>query len=71
MFKYLNKIFRFFFPKNFKEELQRGLFEGDKIRRGELAPKMFPTWWIGKVVRKIIDPKHKMKVGNGGSKIIK
>ncbi len=59
----LIKVFRFFFPKDFHAELIKGMQAGEDIKRGKLSPKWLPTWWLGKGVRKVIDPKHKMKVG--------
>jgi len=54
----LIRIFRFFIPKDFKAQLYEGMKVGEEIRRGKVSPKWLPTWWIGKGIRKIIDPKH-------------
>jgi len=59
----LIKIYRFFIPKNFKEEMLKGRIIGEQIKQGAMSPKIIPTWYIGKGLRKLIDPKHKMKVG--------
>ncbi len=56
------KIYRFFIPKDWKGELHKGMMAAEQIRQGKLTPKMLPTWWIGKGVRKVVDPKHKIKV---------
>jgi len=56
-------IYRFFVPKDFKAELIKGQIRGEQIRSGQLTPKMLPTWWLGKGIRKLVDPKHKMKIG--------
>jgi len=36
MFKLLNKIFRFFFPKDFMDELRRGMNIGEQKGRDRL-----------------------------------
>ncbi len=61
--KFITRIFRFFFPKDWIGEIIKGQIVGEQIREGRLTPKMMPTWWIGKGLRKIIDPKHNMKFG--------
>jgi hypothetical protein len=53
------RLYRFFVPKNFGAELYKGRVIGDKIKRGEISPKAVPTWWLGKGIRKLVDPKHK------------
>ena len=58
------KLFRFFVPKNFRQEIERGKYIGMQIQSGNVPPEVFetvPTFWLGKLLRKIIDPKHKMK----------
>lgn len=62
--KWIIRIFRFFIPKDFKDELIKGMYKGEELKRGKDIEKVVPTWWIGKGLRKIVDPKHKMKVGN-------
>lgn len=57
------KIYRFFVPKNVIASLYEGMQRGAEIRGGRHIEKAMPTWWIGKGLRKLIDPKHKMKVG--------
>ena len=59
----LVKIYRFFVPKDFKAELTKGAIIGERLRQGKISPKAVPTWWLGKGIRKLIDPKHKMEVG--------
>ena len=54
------RIFRFFVPKDWHEELAKGMMMGEKMRRGEISPKIFPTYHLGKALRRIVDPKHKM-----------
>jgi hypothetical protein len=61
--KFVVGIYRFFVPKNFGEELLKGRIIGEQIRQGKISPKVVPTWWLGKAIRKLIDPKHKMKIG--------
>ena len=56
------RIFSFFFPKDFGAELLKGRMIGDQIKRGNISSKALPTWWLGKGVRKLVDPKHKMKL---------
>lgn len=60
---WLVRLFRFFVPKNFQAELYRGMQMGEDIKQGKLSAKVVPTWWLGKWTRKLIDPKHKMKIG--------
>ena len=63
---WLVRVFRFFIPKDFKQELERGKFIGMQVQSGYVPPEVFeavPTFWLGKLLRKIIDPKHKMKFG--------
>lgn len=63
--KILSKIYRFFVPKEgYKAAYQSGLIQAQQMKANGLTPKVIPTWWIGKGLRKIIDPLHKMKVGN-------
>ena len=57
------KLFRFFFPKDWKGEIAKGQMIGYQMRTGQVSPKVMPTWWLGKGIRKLIDPKRKMKVG--------
>lgn len=59
---FLVKVFRFFFPKNFKAELYKGMYQGQTMQQG-ISPKVVPTWWLGKGLRKLVDPKHKVKFG--------
>lgn len=63
MKKILIKIYRFFIPTNFKDEMLKGQIIGQQIRQGAMKPEIVPTWWLGKGLRKLIDPKHKMKFG--------
>jgi glucan phosphoethanolaminetransferase (alkaline phosphatase superfamily) len=63
LMKLLNKIYRFFVPKNFKDEMIKGQLIGEQMKQGLMTPKVVPTWYIGKGLRKLIDPKHKMKIG--------
>lgn len=53
---FLKRIFRFFFPKNFMFEMHQGIEEGKRK-----AARNNPAFLLGKGVRKIVDPKHKMK----------
>ena len=53
------KLFRFFFPKNFRAELRKGMQIGQQPGQ-TIGNAMFQ---LGKGARKVIDPKHKMKVG--------
>ena len=60
------RVFRFFVPKNFRQEIERGKYIGMQVQSGNIPPEVFeavPTYWLGKLLRKIIDPKHKMKFG--------
>jgi len=60
--KFLNKIFRFFFPKNFNEELRKGMQIGSESKAREvIGTGLFNG---GKKLRQKIDPKHKLKIGN-------
>lgn len=63
----LSKIYRFFVPKDFKGEMLKGRIMAanaqGKILEKITNPKNMPTWYIGKGLRKLIDPKHKMKFG--------
>ena len=59
----IKKIYRFFVPKDFKDQMLKGRMRGEQIRQGMLDPKILPTWWLGKGLRKLVDPKHKMKIG--------
>jgi len=53
--KIIKKIFKFFFPKNFMKEIHKGV----EIGKGkQIGGGLFNA---GKLTRKIIDPKHKMK----------
>jgi len=62
MLKFLNKIFRFFFPKNFNEELRRGMQIGSESKAREIiGTGLFNG---GKQLRKIVDPQHKLKIGS-------
>jgi len=57
--KIIKKIFKFFFPKNFMKEIHKGV----EIGKGkQIGGGLFNA---GKLTRKIIDPKHKMKIGKG------
>ena len=60
---WLARIFRFFIPKDFHASLYEGMRIGEELKRGRITPKILPTWWLGKGLRKIIDPKHKLQVG--------
>jgi len=53
------KILCFFFPKNFKGELARGMEigAGSGIAKG----LWHLSFGFGKLLRKIVDPQHKMK----------
>ncbi len=57
-----HKLFRFFFPKNWKAEFQRGkeMGSGSAIAK-KIGGGMFEA---GKAARKKVDPEHKMKIGN-------
>ena len=55
----LEKIFRFFFPKNFKGELARGMEMG--AGKGIAKGLWHLSFGFGKLLRKIVDPQHKMK----------
>ena len=57
------RIYRFFVPQDFKTQLYQGMKAGEDIRRGKISPKIIPTYWLGKGVRRMVDPKHKMRVG--------
>jgi len=63
----LVKVYRFFVPKNFKEEYEKGQILASQYKSDILTkilnPKLYPTYWLGKGLRKLIDPKHKMKIG--------
>ena len=60
----LVKIYRFFFPKDFYRELQKGMVAGQEIKSGKRTLMNFiPSYWIGKGIRKAIDPKHKLHFG--------
>jgi hypothetical protein len=61
---FLTALYRFFVPKNFSEEMLKGKIIGDQLKQKLITPKISPTWWLGKGLRKVIDPKHKMKIGN-------
>jgi len=50
-------------PKDFKAEVTKGMMIGEQVRQGKITPKVVPTWWLGKLVRRLVDPKRKMKVG--------
>lgn len=52
----LRKIFRFFFPKNFMFEIYQGIEEGKRK-----AARNNPAFLAGKGLRKLVDPRHKMK----------
>ncbi len=56
----LKKIFRFFFPKNFMQEIKRGIETGKNKPAEYAGGKLYD---LGKKARKTIDPKHKMKIG--------
>jgi hypothetical protein len=60
---FLTGLYRFFIPKNFKDEMLRGKIIGDNLKEKILTPKISPSWWLGKGLRKVIDPKHKMNIG--------
>jgi hypothetical protein len=62
------RIFRFFFPKNFRAEMYKGMQIGEDIKKGKISPKVVPTYWVGKGIRKVVDPKHKMKIGKENEK---
>lgn len=68
LIRILIAIYRFFIPKDFKAELAKGAMRGEELIRGKISPKVVPTWWIGKLVRKLVDPKHEMKVGKKDDK---
>lgn len=51
------KVKNFFFPKNFKQEMQKGMEMSSPYGLGAGLYK------LGKFVRKKIDPEHKMKIG--------
>ena len=58
-----NKLFRFFFPKDWKGELMKGRMAGEQLRQGKISPKVVPSFWLGKGIRKLVDPKHELKIG--------
>ena len=60
---WLIKVFRFFFPKDWKTEMMKGRMAGEQMRQGKISPKVVPTYWLGKGIRKAVDPEHKLKVG--------
>lgn len=56
-----NRLFRFFFPKDWKAEFQKGKEIGAASR---VARKIGGGMYdLGKATRKTVDPKHKMKIG--------
>jgi len=57
-------ILRFFFPKDWRMQMHQGQLAGARLRQGKITPRLLPTYWLGKLARKIIDPKHKMKFGD-------
>lgn len=57
------RIYRFFVPKDWQADVYKGMVYGQQWREGHLSPRVVPTYWVGKLLRKIIDPKHKMKIG--------
>lgn len=60
------KIFRFFFPKDWKAELRRGKEIGSSSGVAKkIGGGMFD---LGKTVRKKIDSEHKMKIGKQRNK---
>ena len=59
MKKLKSKIFRFFFPKDWKGELRKGIKIGKQSGQS-LGGVMFD---LGKKARKVVDPEHKMKLG--------
>ena len=65
------RIFRFFFPKDWREQMYQGQLAGAQLRQGKITPKILPTYWLGRLARKIVDPKHKMKIGNKDESNIK
>ena len=60
--KLLIKIFRFFFPKDWKAELQKGKEIGSSS--GIAKAIGGGIFGLGKAARKKVDPEHKMKIGN-------
>lgn len=60
------KIFRFFFPKDFKGEFKRGMEMG----KGSSISKKLGTglYSLGKAARREVDPEHKMKIGRQGKR---
>lgn len=64
------KIFRFFVPKNWNEEIIKGQMIGADIRSGKITPKVIPTYWLGRLIRKIVDPKHKKQVGTKKNELL-
>lgn len=60
----LYRIYRFFIPKNFSMEMQRGRQIGAQPGQ-TIGNALFQ---LGKRTRKMIDPKHKMKVGGKSGK---
>lgn len=57
---WLVKIYRFFVPKDFKTEFQKGKEMGSTGLAKGLGGAMFD---FGKAARKKVDPEHKMKIG--------
>ena len=64
----IKKIYRFFVPENWSDSMLQGKIAGDNLRNKLLTPKISPTWWLGKGLRKLIDPKHKMNIGKDNNK---
>ncbi|GAG41557.1 unnamed protein product [marine sediment metagenome] len=56
------RIFRFFFPKDFKGELKRGM----EIGKGSAVAKKIGggLYDVGKAARGKVDPEHKLKIGS-------
>jgi len=61
-FSFLVKVFRFFFPKDWKASFQKGKEIGSASGIAKkVGGKVFDA---GKTARKRVDPEHKMKIGN-------
>jgi len=58
------RIFRFFFPKDFKKEIKKGMEAG---KASNISKKLGEgIYGLGKFTRGKVDPEHKMKIGKQG-----
>lgn len=60
--KWWCKLFRFFVPKNWKLEIQKGREIGSTHGIAKTIGK--GMYGVGKLARKAVDPEHKMKIGD-------